>query len=99
MTRGMKTIKKIFHLSSFVGGLPYVKATFDGLLSTRTADGYMGGQDTAMDNIGQVRRHLQSEYGPMCYRSPRFPWGTNIETYCDIGSGVLATISMPRCAI
>eukprot|EP00959_Pyramimonas_sp_CCMP1952_P289634 6057659-Pyramimonas_sp.AAC.1 len=59
----------------------------------RTTSGYLGGPDTTMDYIGQMRGHLQDEYGPMYYWLTRIPWGTDAKT--DWESCATTAFSLP----
>eukprot|EP00959_Pyramimonas_sp_CCMP1952_P431575 9038218-Pyramimonas_sp.AAC.2 len=53
---------------------------FRRFLLARTTSGHCGGPNTAIDIIGQMQGHLQSEYGSMYYWPTLLPWGIDTET-------------------
>eukprot|EP00959_Pyramimonas_sp_CCMP1952_P409483 8581696-Pyramimonas_sp.AAC.1 len=76
---GVNTTKKICRILSLWPGC-YTTERSSTILFPRTTSGYWGGSDTTMDYIGQMRGHLQDEYGAMYYWLTRFPWCTDTKT-------------------
>eukprot|EP00959_Pyramimonas_sp_CCMP1952_P027095 569142-Pyramimonas_sp.AAC.1 len=73
-----------------------------------TTTRYLGGGDPAVDHLGHMQGHSQSEHGSMHYWLMSFPWGTVSQTDRTYGqpslfylhllseNDALAIISMPR---